>query len=48
MRCEMHHYVQTNKNSPLCNIRVRAVETRPDLARHAPAMRSYLERYGER
>ena len=27
---------------------LRAVETRPDLARHAPAMRSYLERYGER
>lgn len=27
---------------------VRAVETRPDLARYAPAMRSYLERYGER
>ena len=26
---------------------LRAVETRPDLARHAPAMRSYLERYGE-
>ena len=27
---------------------LRAVETRPDLAPHAPAMRSYLERYGER
>ena len=27
---------------------LRAVETRPDLARHAAAMRSYLERYGER
>ena len=27
---------------------LRAVETRPDLARHAPAMRSYLGRYGER
>ena len=27
---------------------LRAVETRSDLARHAPAMRSYLERYGER
>ena len=26
---------------------LRAVEERPDLARHAPAMRSYLERYGE-
>ena len=26
---------------------LRAVETRPDLAPHAPAMRSYLERYGE-
>ena len=27
---------------------VHAVETRPGLARYAPAMRSYLERYGER
>ena len=27
---------------------LRAVETRPDLASHAPPMRSYLERYGER
>lgn len=27
---------------------LRAVETRPELARYAPAMRSYLERYGER
>lgn len=27
---------------------VHAVETRPDLARYAPAMQSYLERYGER
>ena len=27
---------------------LRAVETRPDLAPHAPSMRSYLERYGER
>lgn len=27
---------------------LRAVEARPDLARYAPAMRSYLERYGER
>ena len=27
---------------------LRAVETRPDLACHAPTMRSYLERYGER
>ena len=27
---------------------LRVVESRPDLATHAPAMRSYLERYGER
>ena len=27
---------------------LRVVETRPDLAPHAPAMRGYLERYGER
>ena len=27
---------------------VRVVEGRPDLALHAPAMRGYLERYGER
>ena len=26
---------------------LRVVETRPDLAPHAPAMRGYLERYGE-
>ena len=26
---------------------LRVVEARPDLAAHAPAMRSYLERYGE-
>ena len=27
---------------------LRAVEARPDLAHHAPAMRSYLDRYGDR
>ena len=27
---------------------LRAVETRPNLAPHAPSMRSYLERYGDR
>jgi len=27
---------------------LRAVESRPDLAPHAPAMQTYLERYGDR